>query len=292
MNSKALGALLATVIAAVAGAGRVGFAAGVDSNEVGGVPAVQWLIVAAFVVNWVGFVPSWLKRTEVFFDLTGSLTYVTVTTLGLVLADAVTVTAVVMAVLIYVWAGRLGTFLFRRIRADGKDGRFDQIKTDFAQLAMAWTLQGLWVSLTSIAAWTAITVVGGAESGVLTVVGIVVWLLGFAIEVKADQEKSAFRADPSNEGRFISTGLWAWSRHPNYFGEITLWVGMALIALPSLSGWAYVALVSPLFVVVLLTRISGLPMLERRAMKRWGDDPAYRQYVASTPVLVLRPPRG
>ena len=292
MNSKALGALLAIVIGAVAGAVRVGFAAGVDSNEVGGVPAVQWLIVAAFVVNWVGFVPSWLKRTEVFFDLTGSLTYVTVTTLGLVLADAVTVTAVVMAVLIYVWAGRLGTFLFRRIRADGKDGRFDQIKTDFAQLAMAWTLQGLWVSLTSIAAWTAITVVGGAESGVLTVVGIVVWLLGFAIEVKADQEKSAFRADPANEGRFISTGLWAWSRHPNYFGEITLWAGMALIALPSLSGWAYVALVSPLFVVVLLTRISGLPMLERRAMKRWGDDPAYQQYVASTPVLVLRPPRG
>ena len=291
MNSKALGALLAIVIAPVI-AVVVGFATGVDSNEVGGVPAVLWLIVAAFVVNWVVFVPSWLKRTEVFFDLTGSLTYVTVTTLGLVLADAVTVTAVVMAVLIYVWAGRLGTFLFRRIRADGKDGRFDQIKTDFAQLAMTWTLQGLWVSLTSIAAWTAITVVGGAESGVLTVVGIVVWLLGFAIEVKADQEKSAFRADPSNEGRFISTGLWAWSRHPNYFGEITLWAGMALIALPSLSGWAYVALVSPLFVVVLLTRISGLPMLERRAMKRWGDDPAYRQYVASTPVLVLRPPRG
>lgn len=291
MNSKSLGALLAIVIGPVI-AVVVGFATGVDSNEVGGVPAVLWLIVAAFVVNWVVFVPSWLKRTEVFFDLTGSLTYVTVTTLGLVLADAVTVTAVVMAVLIFVWAGRLGTFLFRRIRADGKDGRFDQIKTDFAQLAMAWTLQGLWVSLTSIAAWTAITVVGGAESGVLTVVGIVVWMLGFAIEVKADQEKSAFRADPANEGRFISTGLWAWSRHPNYFGEITLWAGMALIALPSLSGWAYFALVSPLFVVVLLTRISGLPMLERRAMKRWGDDPAYRQYVASTPVLVLRPPRG
>ena len=291
MNSKSLGALLAIVIGPVI-AVVVGFATGVDSNEVGGVPAVLWLIVAAFAVNWIVFVPSWLKRTEVFFDLTGSLTYVTVTTLGLVLADEVTVTAVVMAVLIYVWAGRLGTFLFRRIRADGKDGRFDQIKTDFAQLAMAWTLQGLWVSLTSIAAWTAITVDGGAESGVLTVVGIVVWLSGFAIEVKADQEKSAFRADPSNEGRFISTGLWAWSRHPNYFGEITLWVGMALIALPSLSGWAYVSLVSPLFVVVLLTRISGLPMLERRAMKRWGDDPAYRQYVASTPVLVLRPPRG
>lgn len=291
MNSKSLGALLAIVIGPVI-AVVVGFATGVDSNEVGGVPAVLWLIVAAFAVNWIVFVPSWLKRTEVFFDLTGSLTYVTVTTLGLVLADEVTVTAVVMAVLIFVWAGRLGTFLFRRIRADGKDGRFDQIKTDFAQLAMTWTLQGLWVSLTSIAAWTAITVVGGAESGVLTFVGIVVWLSGFAIEVKADQEKSAFRADPSNEGRFISTGLWAWSRHPNYFGEITLWAGMALIALPSLSGWAYVALVSPLFVVVLLTRISGLPMLERRATKRWGDDPAYRQYVASTPVLVLRPPRG
>jgi steroid 5-alpha reductase family enzyme len=107
----------------------------------------------------------------------------------------------------------------------------------------------------------------------------------------ADRQKSAFRSDPANAGRFISSGLWAWSRHPNYFGEIVLWVGVALIALPVLSGWQHVTLVSPLFVYLLLTRISGIPPLERRAEEKWGDDPAYRAYVERTPVLWLRPQR-
>ena len=111
------------------------------------------------------------------------------------------------------------------------------------------------------------------------------------IEVVADGQKSAFKADESNEGRFISTGLWAWSRHPNYFGEIVLWAGVAVMALPVLEGWRFVALASPVFVVILLTRISGVPMLERRGMKEWGDDPAYQAYVATTPVLIPRPPR-
>ena len=126
----------------------------------------------------------------------------------------------------------------------------------------------------------------------LTWIGLAVWIIGFGIEVRADREKTAFKADPANKGRFISTGIWAWSRHPNYFGEITLWVGMALIALPSLSGWSFVALISPVFVTVLLTRISGVPMLERRGLKRWGDEPAYQQYLERTPSLILRPPRS
>ncbi len=118
-----------------------------------------------------------------------------------------------------------------------------------------------------------------------------VWLVGFGIEVAADDQKRAFRADPANRGRFITTGLWAWSRHPNYFGEITLWVGVALVALPALSGWQHLTLVSPLFVGLLLTRVSGVPLLEARGQATWGDDPEYRDYVARTPVLVLRPPR-
>ena len=110
-------------------------------------------------------------------------------------------------------------------------------------------------------------------------------------EVVADTQKSAFKADPANAGRFITTGLWSWSRHPNYFGEITLWTGMAVLALPVLSGWNWVALISPVFVFVLLTRISGIPMLEHRARKRWGDDPAFQAYTANTSVLVPLPPK-
>ncbi|MEX1288318.1 MAG: DUF1295 domain-containing protein, partial [Acidimicrobiia bacterium] len=104
-------------------------------------------------------------------------------------------------------------------------------------------------------------------------------------------QKSAFKADPANEGRFINTGLWAWSRHPNYFGEITLWTGIAIAAIPVLSGWRWVVLISPIFVYLLITRVSGVPMLEKKADNRWGGQEDYERYKANTPELVLRPPR-
>lgn len=287
MNGTSLAGIGGSIVVAALVAAAV---AG-NAIERGGVSAMIWCIGAAFAVNWIVFVHSWITRSEIYFDLTGSLTYISVTILAVALADERTAATWLIAALVINWASRLGSFLFRRIRADGKDGRFDKIKQDFLRLLMTWTLQGLWVSLTAVAAWTAITRVGGAETGPWTWIGLAVWLLGFGIEVRADAEKSAFKADPANEGAFITTGLWAWSRHPNYFGEITLWVGMALIALPSLSGWSFVALISPVFVFVLLTRISGIPMLSRRGLKRWGDDPAYQAYLADTPVLIPRPPR-
>jgi len=120
--------------------------------------------------------------------------------------------------------------------------------------------------------------------------GTAIWALGLAVEAIADLQKSRFRALPANRGRFIATGLWAWSRHPNYFGEIVLWIGVALVALPVLRGWQLVTLISPLFVAVLLTRISGVPILERRADETWGGQDEYEAYKRRTPVLIPRPP--
>ena len=147
------------------------------------------------------------------------------------------------------------------------------------------------VSLTMAAALAIITSQERRSIGIIGVIGLVIWVVGFVIEVVADQQKTAFKANPTNDGRFITTGLWSWSRHPNYFGEITLWTGMAILAVPILSGWRWVVLISPIFVFVLLTRVSGLPMLERRAAKRWGDEPEFRAYTANTSVLVPLPPR-
>ena len=89
----------------------------------------------------------------------------------------------------------------------------------------------------------------------------------------------------------ITTGLWSWCQHPNYFGEIMLWTGIALIAAPVLAGWQWVAMVSPLFVFLLLTRVSGIPMLQASARERWGADPEYRAYVQRTPLLLPKPTR-
>jgi len=264
---------------------------GDGGEQLGGLPTFAWLVVIAFGVNITVFVPSFLAKTEHFYDLTGSLTYLTVTLVALITADDRDLRTVLFAVLIVVWAGRLGSFLFRRVRRDGGDGRFDQIKVDFVRFAMAWMLQGLWVTITAGAALAAMTAGSKEDLGVMGIIGLVVWVVGFAIEVTADRQKFAFRADPANDGRFIDVGLWAWSRHPNYFGEITLWLGMAIMAIPVLDGWQYATLISPVFVFVLLNFVSGVPMLERRANKRWGGQDDYEAYKAKTPVLVLRPPR-
>lgn len=260
-------------------------------SSVGGVAVFAICAAVAFVINWLVFIPSNAARTEKYYDLTGSVTYLTVTLLAVALSENLDLRAGIVAVMVIVWALRLGTFLFLRIRRAGSDTRFDEIKTSPLRFFAVWTIQGLWVLLTAAAALAIITTSARRDLGWLAYTGIVVWLGGFAVEVVADRQKSLFKRDPGNEGRFIATGLWAWSRHPNYFGEITLWTGMALLAIPVLSGWQWVVLVSPLFVTLLLTRISGIPMLEAKADERWGDEPEYRQYKASTPVLIPWPPR-
>ena len=253
-----------------------------------GWPAVTALALGAFGIQWLAFTPARLFKTERFYDLTGSITYIAVTLAAISAATAPSGAQWLIAIMIFLWAGRLGSFLFRRIHAAGGDQRFDHIKVSSSRFFVAWTLQGAWVVMTSCAALTAILSGEQTAVGAIYVIGAVMWLAGFAIEVIADQQKSRFRADPANAGRFINVGLWARSRHPNYFGEILLWAGIAVMAIPYLSGTQWVVMLSPLFVYVLLTRMSGIPTLVRRGEELWGDDPAYQTYVANTPRLLPR----
>jgi steroid 5-alpha reductase family enzyme len=240
-----------------------------------GIPIFAFSVGLAFAIQWLAFIAAYLLQTESFFDLTGSLTYISVTAMAVLLSPVVDGRSILLLALVVIWAARLGTFLFRRIRKAGKDARFDDIKPSFLRFLNTWTLQGLWVTFTLAAALAAITTTTRKDLDLFAVIGFLVWLFGFAFEVTADAQKSRFRADPKNKGRFIQTGLWAWSRHPNYFGEIVLWIGVAIIALPVLRGWQWVTLISPVFVALLITRISGVPMLEKRADEKWGGQEDY-----------------
>ena len=285
-NSNIIVALIISLLvgAAMSWAGSDGGA------RVGSVPLFALCGALAFAINWLVFLPSSLAQTEHFYDLTGGITYITVTAVAVYFAEPMDLRATLVAAMVMIWSIRLATFLFLRISKAGKDSRFDVIKTRPLRFLLAWTLQGLWVLLTAAAALAIIT--GGVREplGAMGIAGIAIWAIGMLIEIFADRQKSAFKADPDNAGQFINTGLWAWSRHPNYFGEILLWTGMAIVAIPVLQGWQWATLISPVFVAFLLMRVSGVPMLEEKADERWGGLEDYERYKLETPVLVPRPP--
>jgi steroid 5-alpha reductase family enzyme len=283
--------LAATLTPFVVAAGvAMAWAGSQGGKVVGTFPIFAICGALSFAVNWIAFLPAYAAKTERYFDLTGSITYVSVVFTALLLARAGDARSLLLGALVLVWAIRLGSFLFARIKREGKDARFDELKTSLWRFFGAWTLQGLWVFLTLAAALGAITSQSVRPLGVPAVLGCAIWAIGFSIEVVADRQKKRFREDPLNKDRFIKTGLWAWSRHPNYFGEIVLWFGVAIIAFPELAGWQYVTLISPLFVYLLLTRISGIPLLRERAEAKWGDDPEYQAYRDRTPELFMRRP--
>lgn len=257
-----------------------------NSTLYDGMPIFLLCASVGFVLHWLGFIPAYLFQTEHYFDLIGSISYVATVALAFALAPSFDTRGLVVATLICVWAVRLGSFLFIRVKKAGQDRRFTQIKTKFFRFLLTWTLGGTWVFITMAAGLAAMTSQSQSPVDAFLVVGATLWVIGFGIEVVADQQKTAFRKDPANAEKFISSGLWSISRHPNYFGEIILWIGIAVIALPVLEGWQWVTLVSPVFVSFLLLKVSGVPMLENNAESRWGNDPEFRQYKAKTPTLI------
>jgi steroid 5-alpha reductase family enzyme len=255
---------------------------------VAGIPVFALVVGLAFLIQWLAFMPAYRLQTEKFFDITGALTYISVTIVALVLSAGADGRSLLLAALVVIWAARLGTFLFRRVHKAGKDDRFDEIKPSFIRFLNVWTIQGLWVTFTAAAALVAITTATKKGLDLFALAGFLVWAFGFAFEVIADSQKSRFNANPENKGKFIQTGLWSRSRHPNYFGEIVLWIGIAIIALPVLQGWQWVALISPLFVTLLLTRVSGIPLLQKKADQKWGGQEDYEAYKKRTPALIPR----
>jgi len=255
-------------------------------QRINGIPIFMICVGLAFLINWLAFIPAYRNQTEKYFDLTGSFTYISVAITALILSGNMDTRSILLLALVAIWATRLGVFLFRRIQQSGKDDRFDAIKPNFLRFLNTWGIQALWVTLTAAPAFIGITAMKRVDIGAFAILGLLVWVIGFTIEVVADTQKTQFRKDPANRGKFIQTGLWSRSRHPNYFGEIVLWIGVTIIAVPVLQGWQWVALISPVFVTLLLTRVSGVPMLEAKAEKKWGGQPDYEAYKEQTSVLI------
>ena len=251
-------------------------------------PLVKNLILLIFCIQWISFIPAFIFQTEKFYDLTGSITYLTTVFTALYITDSGNISDYVIVSCVAIWAIRLGSFLFMRIHKAGEDRRFRDIKPNFTRFFMTWTLQGMWVSMCLLCVLTALSSYSGIIVNNIFYIGLMIFISGFIIEVLADHQKTVFRKNIDNKDKFISSGLWAYSRHPNYFGEILLWLGIAVMSFSSLEGFQYFTLISPIFVYILLVYISGIRMLENQANKKWGHLDSYKEYLKNTPRLFFR----
>tara|TARA_Y100000741_G_scaffold180620_1_gene137305 strand:+ start:836 stop:1717 length:882 start_codon:yes stop_codon:yes gene_type:complete len=256
-----------------------------------GYPILFICLMISFVLHWIAFIPAYLARTEKFYDIAGTVAYLSVLATASYLTmissnNNLQLRSIIAIILVLIWALRLGIFLFVRVLKAGEDRRFREVKQNFSKFLVWWSVSALWVFLTAANALTMIINNVSFTDDFYFYFGLSLWFIGFSFEALADEQKRRFKSDKKNKDAFISTGLWGLSRHPNYFGEILLWVGMAVIALPTLIGWQYVTLISPIFIYFLLTRVSGVNLLEDRANQKWGGTEEYESYVKKTPVLI------
>ncbi len=260
-----------------------------NSVIINGYSAIIYCAVIAIGVQWLAWLPASIKKTESFYDIVGGFTYLAIVVFSLWAgsqSETPSLRELIISSLVIIWSLRLSSFLFIRIHRAGKDGRFDDLKTSPIRFIIPWTLQGLWVFLTMNVVIVINSQSGQAPPlGIWDSIGMIFWILGFGIEVVSDRQKIAFNADPQNSGKWIDHGLWSISRHPNYLGEIILWLGIACFGITCLTGFERMAWISPIFVFLLLTKVSGIPILDKRGMAKWGDNPKYMEYRSNTPEL-------
>lgn len=256
-----------------------------------GLPIVFLSMLISFFLHWIAFIPAYIFKTEKFYDILGTIAYLSV--IGSATYFTVKISqgelqlrSIIIAILVVLWSLRLGIFLLIRVIKNGEDRRFREPMQSFSKFLLWWTMSAFWVFLTTLNAITMLINNHKSTFDTFFIVGIIFWLTGFIIELVSDEQKRRFKMDPKNSEKFISSGLWSISRHPNYFGEIVLWIGVAIMSLPTLVGIQFMSLVSPIFIYFLLTRISGVNLLEERANDKWGGQKDYKEYKYKTPVLI------
>jgi steroid 5-alpha reductase family enzyme len=253
--------------------------------------AIALSFIIALAVNGAFFAIAAARRTDVVTDLSYSLTFA-ILAVALAFTGARTSVQLTASLLVVVWAVRLGGYLFRRILRMKVDHRFDSMRDKPLRFARFWFLQAITVAIVMLPVSYLLDRSRAPGFGAWAAAGAAVWLAGLLVEGVADAQKSAFRLREENRGRFIASGLWRYSRHPNYFGEILVWWGLFVYAIPFLDGAAFAVVIGPVFITLLLLFVSGIPPLERSADEKYGHDPAYRDYKRRTSILVLLPPRG
>ena len=246
-------------------------------------------LIASVGINIAMFLPAFAFKTDKLTDISYAVTFAFVAILAF-LSSNQTLTHVLLLIAILAWSVRLGGFLLIRINKMGKDSRFDGMREKFWSFLKFWLLQGVSVFVVLIASLLLFDVARPSITS-LAWVGLGVFLAGLLLEATADAQKFRFRfSGRKKKQEWIDEGVWRMSRHPNYLGEMMVWSGLYLFALPSLQGsGVYIGLISPLYIIALLLFVSGVPLLEKAADKKWGNKKAFQHYKQDVPMLLPSP---
>ncbi len=243
------------------------------------------LLELAVGINLAGFLIAYWRHSDKLTDFSYGATFFVIALVAYLKGNSSTVSKL-MLLMISLWALRLAGFLVIRILKIKRDKRFDGVRENFWKFCRFWLGQGLvaWVIMVP-----AIYLLRQppADFRLLTFIGLAVWLIGLAVETLADYQKFRFKQNLANKGQWIEQGLWRYSRHPNYFGEILVWLGVYTFVFPALNNsQRVISIVSPLTITMLLLFVSGIPKLEKSADQKWGEDPNYRSYKKRVPLLI------
>lgn len=238
------------------------------------------------------FFVSYLAKFDKLTDFAGSTNFIVLAVMTLIVGGEYEARQIVTTVCVVIWGSRLGAFLFYRIILWGEDNRFDDKRQNLGRLAAFWILQALWVWTVSLP----VTIINSKPSyeisvpSALAYVGWAIFIVGFLIEAVADQQKLWYKEKPESRGRWTDVGVWSWSRHPNYFGEIIIWWGLYLASVRDFKGAEHAAVAGPVFITILLLFVSGVPMLEKSGDRKYGRKEGYDEFKRRTSVIIPIPP--
>lgn len=252
--------------------------------------SIVQLLLVSLLINGAFFILAAILRTDVFTDITYSLSFIALAAILLLFTPTASLPGTIAAIAVILWAIRLGGYLFWRILHIKVDHRFDDKRDNFVRFGAFWLLQAIsvWVIMLPVYGFFS----AGKDttlSPALLVPGLAVFLAGFILETVADAQKYAFKSKPESKGTFMSRGVWKYSRHPNYFGEMLVWWGISFPGVFLFRGFEFLYFIGPVFITMLLLFVSGIPLLEKEADRKWGERDDYREYKKRTSLLVPLP---
>ncbi len=255
------------------------------------ISAILTSLLISLIIQTVFFIFAASFKSDKVTDLSYGLSFVILAWYLLLTNQRFQPLAILITVLITLWGIRLAGYLFIRILKIKKDKRFDGIRENPIKFGMFWFFQGVSIWVIMLPSIVLLNKQNSLTIGPIAIIGTILWLIGFVIETLADQQKFKFKNQPENKGKFIKSGIWKYSRYPNYFGEMLMWWSIFLIVVPTLSGLQWLSIIGALHITFILLFVTGIPPQEKRYQKKYKDSEEYQDYVENTSLLIPLPPK-